>query len=164
METKVLGYIEKGTGKHQSNLLYDKDGLSSCICAVTGVKQPPTMIIEEKQIVARESICLSPKGFDKFVYEIDGRLYLIRIRKLTPKECWRLMNFTDEDYEKAESVNSQTQLYKEAGNAIVVSVLMAIFSQLGIAGVKKWNEMTDDERYDLILRGCVTNGCNDDQN
>lgn len=54
----------------------------------------------------------------------------IRIRKLTPKECWRLMGFTDEDFEKAQKVNSNTQLYKQAGNSIVKQVLMAIFKQM----------------------------------
>lgn len=52
------------------------------------------------------------------------------IRKLTPKECWRLMGFDDSDYEKASQVNSNTQLYKQAGNSIVVNVLMAIFKEL----------------------------------
>ena len=53
-----------------------------------------------------------------------------KIRKLTPKECWRLMGFDDEDFEKAEKVNSNTQLYKQAGNSIVVNVLEAIFNNL----------------------------------
>ena len=53
-----------------------------------------------------------------------------KIRKLTPKECWRLMGFDDEDYEKASKVNSNTQLYKQAGNSIVVNVLEAIFKEL----------------------------------
>lgn len=53
-----------------------------------------------------------------------------RIRKLTPNECWRLMGCSDEDFKKAEQVNSNSQLYKQAGNAIVVDVLEAIFSQL----------------------------------
>ena len=53
-----------------------------------------------------------------------------RIRKLTPKECWRLMGFTDGDFYKAEAVNSNTQLYKQAGNSIVKDVLMAIFKQM----------------------------------
>lgn len=53
-----------------------------------------------------------------------------RIRKLTPKECWRLMGFDDEDFEKAAKVNSNSQLYKQAGNSIVVNVLMAIFDNL----------------------------------
>lgn len=54
----------------------------------------------------------------------------LRIRKLTPKECWRLMGFDDEDYEKASKVNSNTQLYKQAGNSIVVNVLEAILTNL----------------------------------
>ena len=52
------------------------------------------------------------------------------IRKLTPKECWRLMGFDDEAFEKAQQVNSNTQLYKQAGNSIVVNVLEAIFKEL----------------------------------
>lgn len=63
-----------------------------------------------------------------------------RIRKLTPRECWRLMAFSDEDFDKAEKVVSNTQLYKQAGNSICVCVLMAIFSQMNIKGVKPWNE------------------------
>lgn len=80
-----------------------------------------------------------------------------RIRKLTPKECWRLMGFSDEDFEKAayytaeeaKTLNlrsskkhkdlpldakiervSSTQLYKQAGNSIVVDVLYYIFKEL----------------------------------
>ena len=54
----------------------------------------------------------------------------LRIRKLTPKECWRLMGFDDNDFEKAEKVNSNTQLYKQAGNSIVVNVLERILEKL----------------------------------
>lgn len=54
----------------------------------------------------------------------------IRIRKLTPKECYRLMGFDDESFERASKVVSNTQLYKTAGNSIVVDVLMAIFKEL----------------------------------
>lgn len=57
---------------------------------------------------------------------VDG----MRIRKLTPKEYWRLMDFDDEDYNKAAQVVSESQLYKQAGNSIVVNVLTAIFGQL----------------------------------
>ena len=56
--------------------------------------------------------------------------YNLRIRKLTPRETWRLMGFDDEDFEKAAKVNSNTQLYKQAGNSIVVNVLEAIFKEL----------------------------------
>ena len=55
----------------------------------------------------------------------------LHIRKLTPKECWRLMGFDDEDFEKAKSVPmSDTQLYKQAGNSIVVNVLEKILLNL----------------------------------
>ena len=54
----------------------------------------------------------------------------VRIRKLTSKECWRLMGFDDEDFSKAKEVNSDAQLYKQAGNSIVVNVLMEIFREM----------------------------------
>lgn len=54
-----------------------------------------------------------------------------RIRRLTPRECWRLMDFTDEQFDKAKSAElSDTQLYKQAGNSIVVSVLEQIMCNL----------------------------------
>lgn len=55
---------------------------------------------------------------------------MLKIRRLTPLECWRLMGFSDEDFRKAEAVNSNTQLYSQAGNSIVKQVLMAIFKEL----------------------------------
>lgn len=55
----------------------------------------------------------------------------LRIRKLTPKECWRLMAFTDSDIEKCMSIGiSNTQLYKQAGNSICVTILEGIFKNL----------------------------------
>lgn len=54
----------------------------------------------------------------------------LRIRKLTPKECFKLMGFDNEDYEKASQVNSNSQLYKQAGNSIVVNVLEGIITNL----------------------------------
>ena len=53
-----------------------------------------------------------------------------RVRRLTPLECWRLMGCSDEDFYKAQEYNSDTQLYKQAGNSIVVPVLEGIFKQL----------------------------------
>ena len=49
-----------------------------------------------------------------------------RIRKLTPKECWRLQGFPDWAFEKAKEVNSNSQLYKQAGNSVTVPVIQAI--------------------------------------
>lgn len=74
-------------------------------------------------------ISISPtlRSGNSSVYGLSKEL---RIRKLTPKECWRLMGFDDSDFEKAEKVNSNTQLYKQAGNSIVVNVLEAILKEL----------------------------------
>ena len=52
-----------------------------------------------------------------------------RIRKLTPKECWRLQGFPDWAFEKAKEVNSNSQLYKQAGNSVTVPVIQAIAKQ-----------------------------------
>ena len=68
---------------------------------------------------------LNTEGNDRGVVLKD-----YKIRKLTPKECWRLMGFDDEAFEKASQINSNTQLYKQAGNSIVVNVLEAIFKEL----------------------------------
>lgn len=66
-----------------------------------------------------------------------------KVRKLTQKECWRLMGFEDQDFEKAKNAmnkniyngkdRSGSQLYKQAGNSIVVDVLSAIMRNLYIA-------------------------------
>lgn len=55
-----------------------------------------------------------------------------RIRKLTPRECGRLMGVSDEDIDKMSAVNSNTQLYKQFGNSIVVDVMCAMFKNLNI--------------------------------
>ena len=85
----------------QANRAYDGNGISPTITATDG---------------------------DKKVLTENTNNY--RIRKLTPKECWRLMGFSDDDFHKAEKVNSNSQLYKQAGNSIVVDVLEGIFKQL----------------------------------
>lgn len=96
-----LGFMDNGTGQHQSNTVYDEKALCPNITTVNGGGTQQIKVATQ-----------------------------YRIRKLTPKECWRLMDFSDEDFEKAEKVNSNTQLYKQAGNSIVVNVLVAILGQL----------------------------------
>ena len=54
----------------------------------------------------------------------------LRIRKLTPKECFRLMGVKDEDYDKVSENQSDSSLYHLAGDSIVVNVLMAIYKEL----------------------------------
>ena len=53
-----------------------------------------------------------------------------RIRKLTPKECFRLQGFPDEYFERAKAVNSNSQLYKQAGNSVTVNVIYEIARRL----------------------------------
>ncbi len=83
----------------------------------------------------------------------------LRIRKLTPKECYRLMGFNDADFEKAEKVNSNTQLYKQAGNSIVVPVLEYIIKGLFDCGAltkenKKQISFNDIETFNEIVKQC----------
>lgn len=68
-----------------------------------------------------------PEGFKTAILPVTND---IRIRKLTPKECFRLMGFSDENFEAAENVVSNSQLYKQAGNSIVVDVLYYILVEL----------------------------------
>ena len=97
----------------------------------------------------------SPNDYT-LAYEDNDYVYYIRIRKLTPKECWRFMGFSDDDYSKAESVNSNTQLYKQAGNSIVKNVLVAIIGQMyedkrkdkEIDKKEEFHQMTIDEWFE----------------
>ena len=54
----------------------------------------------------------------------------LKIRKLTPRECWRLQGFPDWAFDKAQEVNSNSQLYKQAGNSVTVNVIKAIAERL----------------------------------
>lgn len=58
----------------------------------------------------------------------DGRV--VRIRKLTPKECFRLQGWEDDDFEKAQQFNGDAQLYKQAGNGVTVNVIEDIARRL----------------------------------
>ncbi|HFR3187004.1 DNA cytosine methyltransferase [Streptococcus suis] len=67
---------------------------------------------------------------------LDG----IRIRKLTPRECWRLQGFPDWAFDRAQAVNSNSQLYKQAGNSVTVNVIEAIARRL-----EETNEQTGSD-------------------
>lgn len=68
-------------------------------------------------------------GQDKHgVLLADGQR--VRIRKLTPRECFRLQGFPDEYFDRAASVNSDSQLYKQAGNSVTVNVIYEIARRL----------------------------------
>lgn len=139
-EPKVLrigGIFDTEKSKHQAGSIYDKEQLAPTLDAMQGgYRQPMIEVIGNYSPSNHEaSRIVNSNGLAPTVKENHGTVTATnvdyKIRKLTPKECWRLMGFTDEDFEKAANVpTSNTQLYKQAGNSIVVNVLEKIFKNL----------------------------------
>lgn len=126
-----------------------KDGISPTITTrPEGKKTAVLPVVEDKNM----------EDFKKMEKANESKKPKYAIRKLTPRECWRLMNFSDEDFEKAASVNSNSQLFKQAGNSIACGVLCALFSQLNIQNHKNWNSMSLSERRELIYKGTILEG------
>lgn len=121
------------------NRVYDSNAIST---AVTTSYMPSYTVempctTRGKEIVSTIRASIHKQGSRNLVENINtGRGYegvvesSLRIRKLTPKECFRLMGFDDESFHRAEAVNSNTQLYKQAGNSIVVDVLEELFCMM----------------------------------
>lgn len=112
--------------------IYDDNGLSPALNAMGGGGRQPFIIDDmykgrDQRPYDQYSPSLRSERQGLKVATGEQRL---RIRKLTPKECWRLMGFDDSDFEKAEKVNSNTQLYKQAGNSIVVDVLVYLLRNI----------------------------------
>ena len=129
VEKTIVAMRDRGE-RNEQRLEPNGDGLANALTTV----QKDNMVLEEKTE-------LNKKMFDELEKVRKSQEEVkYRIRKLTSRETWRLMGYTDEDFDKAASVNSNSQLYKEAGNAIVKQVLMAIFSQLFIQNITAWNE------------------------
>lgn len=107
LEPKIvqLGNVNP-SGKGMNGNVFDENGLAPTLTTNKG---------EGNKIAIRQ------------VHKIEPP---IRIRKLTPKECFRLMGFSDENFEAAEKMVSNSQLYKQAGNSIVVDVLYYILVEL----------------------------------
>ena len=92
-----------------------------------GVSNTLTTVGKDNLILAE--VKMEEKTLDDYLYHgKDGNDY--GIFKLSHRECLRLMDVSDDDIDKMESVNSNSQCYKQAGNSIVVNVLVAIFGQL----------------------------------
>lgn len=131
----VTARYYKGIGAHKDNMVMDRVSIKQATkqgyieCNVGGVADfsYPNSDTRRGRVQADGEICPTITAENQDVCKIETQY---RIRKLTPKECWRLMDFSDEDFEKAAEVNSNTQLYKQAGNSIVVNVLVAILGQL----------------------------------
>lgn len=120
-------------GSTSQNYEFNETGCTNTITTIQKdnlVVEPKIVDIKSSEKFARPQpqngvvntiITTSKFGID----EID------RIRRLTPKECWRLMGFDDIDFDKAQQAGlSNTQLYKQAGNSVVVNVIEAIFKKL----------------------------------
>ena len=137
-------------GNPHRGRVYDISGISPCLNCVGGGGLEPKIRVKEatKQGYAEaeigDSVNLSHPnsktrrgrvgkqiantlltGESQGVVEPD-----FRIRKLTPRECWRLQGFPDWAFDKAQEVNSNSQLYKQAGNSVTVSVISAIAKEL----------------------------------
>ena len=108
-KAKIKETVAK-SAKHQQDLVNDSDGISGTLVAGSH---------------------LNSDTYTKTVVDVDNHKYPFRIRKLTPKECWRLQGFDDEDIDRCiASGVSSSQLYKQAGNSIAVNCLCAIFQNL----------------------------------
>lgn len=119
---------------HQQDRVYSSDGLSPSLNTVAGGNLEPKVIIGSTQEHApRRTDGISPT-LTSAMGEGGGHVPMIptgvRIRKLTPKECFRLQGFPDEYFERAASVCSDSQLYKQAGNAVTVNVIYEIARRL----------------------------------
>ena len=137
--------MDNSDGSFESaNRVYGGCGLAPTIPTACGGGHIP-------KIARKKNVDENKTVEDYLITAKDGDQY--GIFKLSPRECGRLMNVRDEDITKMLAVNSNTQCYKSFGNSIVVSVLVGIFSQLHIKGIKCWNDMTDDERYNIIQPG-----------
>ena len=143
-DAKVMqvGNLRQGNGwdNPQCGRVYDINGLSPTLNTMQGGGREPKII--------KPNIGVHPLSkkleFDGFHTDFSPCLLAtdykapkctltnsFRIRKLTPLECWRLMGFDDDDFYKARNAGiSNSQLYKQAGNSIVVNVLRAIFREL----------------------------------
>lgn len=147
---KQIGNIRKGTktfDNPQSGRVYSPEGISPCLNTCQGGGLEPKFIVGDKMKIVYEKrtdegIRTFKNGYigalrtidscgDKRVITDENENNELRIRKITPKEAWRLMGFSDKDFEKAKAEGiSDSQLYKQAGNSIVTDVLYYIFKEL----------------------------------
>lgn len=146
LESRQLGFMDNGTGKHQSNTVYDENGLCPNITTIEGggtqqIKVCTAQIEKVGQISndgSQYGTVISDNGISANLvagthgYANNCIYTQYRIRKLTPRECGRLMGVSDEDISKMAAVNSNTQLYKQFGNSIVVDVMCTMFRNLHI--------------------------------
>ena len=154
---RKYGVFDTNKSKHQEGSVYDENGLSPTLDTMQGGWRQPCIEIKNatkkgyQEAFDGDSVNLSYPASKTRRGRVGNQVSQtlqtsdnigvvvnkpkkdktkLRIRKLTPREVWRLMGFDDSDYEKASKVNSNTQLYKQAGNSICVPVLIAILNNL----------------------------------
>lgn len=120
-----------GKGKNNERMVYDKDGISPCMISAMGMGggYTPSVIIDNTNDFNEENKRVYDKYAPSLRSERSGLQTIqdYKIRRLTPRECFRLMDFPDTfDF----SVVSDSQAYRQAGNSIVVNVLYKILLQI----------------------------------
>ena len=154
MEQRRLGNLygdDRGTGF--AGNVWDKNYISPSLTTMQGGMREP-MIVDKQMVAMRgrnpdnpsdrtagspteQRLEVNMQGTSNCLTSVQKDNLLLekpqyRIRKLTPRECGRLMGVSDEDIDKMAAVNSNTQLYKQFGNSIVVDVMCAMFKNLNI--------------------------------
>lgn len=140
LDSKInnAGVIPYGTGGiPQQRAVVKSNGICPALLA-TSYKDPQKIVVINKESgMPRETNRVySPEGLSPTLNTMQGggrepKIAIpvfrdLRIRKLTPRECWRLQGFPDWAFDKAQEVNSNSQLYKQAGNSVTVPVIYEI--------------------------------------
>lgn len=114
-------------GNHdQNSRVYDTNGLAPTLSTMQGGGQEPKIIQRGHGYNQGGEHDIAPTLTSNIYQENNYLSDGFRIRKLTPRECWRLQGFPDWAFDKAQEVNSNSQLYKQAGNSVTVNVIAAI--------------------------------------
>lgn len=127
-EIKKFGTIEPNF--NQSGVVYETDGIAPTIRAYQGGGLEPKIIQRGHGYNQGGEHDIAPTLTSNSYHENNHLSDGYRIRKLTPRECWRLQGFPDWAFDKAQEVNSNSQLYKQAGNSVTVNVIEAIAREL----------------------------------
>lgn len=136
----------KGEGNKIAIRQATKKGYIECELGGVADLSYPESKTRRGRVQENGQICQTITATETGVCRIESP---IRIRKLTPKECFRLMGFSDENFEAAERMVSNSQLYKQAGNSIVVDVLYYILVEL----YKAMPYLFDDLRLSSFFSG-----------
>lgn len=118
-------------GNHdQNSRVYDTNGLAPTLSTMQGGGQEPKIIQRGHGYNQGGEHDIAPTLTSNSYHENNHLSDGFRIRKLTPRECWRLQGFPDWAFDKAQEVNSNSQLYKQAGNSVTVNVIAEIAKEL----------------------------------